>query len=71
MMINNSGQSCKQSYITIGYGIGGYYAILRAYYEDIQDYDNACTGIGRYKTYKEAKEEALEWALAEGIDFDE
>jgi hypothetical protein len=61
----------RKPYITISYGIGGYYAVQRAYYEDIQDYDNTCTGIGRYKTYKEAKEEAQEWAKVEGIDFDE
>lgn len=54
-------------YITVGFGLAGWYAVLRMWYEDIQGYDNWGTGIGHYPTREQAIEEAEEWAMAENI----
>ena len=56
-------------YITVTSGMAGYFAAFMKYYEDIDGYDCFMTGIGRYKTFDEAKSEAKEWAAVEGIDY--
>ena len=56
-------------YITIDFGLAGYYAVLREWYEDIMDYDITNTGIGHYPSYNEAFDEAKEWALSENIEL--
>ncbi len=50
--------------------MSGYFAVYVAEYEDMNwGVDVVQTGIGRYKTFDEAEEEAKEWALSEGIPY--
>jgi hypothetical protein len=62
----------RNHYITVTSGMSGYFAVMRAQYEDAPDVwneDNVQTGIGRYKTIQEATREAREWAREEDIPF--
>ena len=56
-------------YITVMHGMAGYVAARMDYYKDISGYDVTQTGLGRYKTFEEAEEEAKFWAECEDIDF--
>ena len=60
-------QADKASYITTGFGMGGYHAVKRAWYEEDQMWDN-CQTSGKFRTYAEAATNAQEWAKAEGIE---
>ena len=57
----------KEPYITIGFGMGGYYAVKRVWYEEDQMWDNCQTG-SCFKTRGTAVAEAVDWAKAEGIE---
>lgn len=56
--------------ITVTSGMSGYFAVMIADYEDIDwNADIVTTGIGRYKTRKEAEQEAKSWAEDEEIPY--
>lgn len=56
--------------ICVTHGLSGYFAAMIADYEDINwNMDVVNTGIGRYKTRKEAEREGKSWAEEEGIPF--
>lgn len=57
----------KEPYITTGFGMGGYYAVKRVWYEEDQMWDNCQTG-SCFKTRDEAVAEARDWAKAEEIE---
>ena len=57
----------KEPYITVGFGIGGYYAVKRVWYEKDQMWDNCQTG-GCVRTRGEAVKDAQDWAKAEEIE---
>lgn len=64
----------RNHYITVTQGMSGYFAVMRAEYQDDPDKDewfedNTQTGIGRYKTSKEAEIEAKHWAKDEGVPY--
>ena len=61
----------KRPFITITYGISGYFAILVSWYEDENDgmWDITQSGIGRYEKKEDAEREGREWAEAEEIEF--
>jgi hypothetical protein len=62
----------RNHYITVTSGMSGFFAVMRAEYEDapgVWNWDNVQTGIGRYKTGDEAAKEGKEWAESEGIEF--
>ena len=56
----------KSPYITVGFGMGGYYAVKRVWYEKDQMWDN-CQTNPCVKTREAAVIDAQEWAKAEGI----
>lgn len=64
-------QVILDQFITVTRGISGYFAVHMAHFsvngKPEGFYDNVLTGIGRYKTYDEAVDEAKEWAKAENI----
>jgi len=56
--------------ITVALLGSGYAAIMLADYEDMDwNSDIVQTGIGRYRTRKEAVQEALSWAREEDIPY--
>jgi hypothetical protein len=70
-MLNQSAKS-RNHYITTTFGISGYFAVMRAEYEDEPGEwmeDNVTTGIGRYRTKERAIIEAKQWAKEEGIPY--
>lgn len=75
----NKTDRISKVYITIGHGMGGYYAVMRVFVEEWDEdwgeyrtgyWDNQQTGVGRYSTPEEAAEEGRDWAEAEGIKFE-
>lgn len=58
----------KKPYITIGFGLGGYYAVKRAWYEKDQMWDTCQTG-SCFQTRDKAVADAQGWAEAEGIEY--
>ena len=59
-----------KDFITVQTCINGYHAVYMTY-----DKDGACfvpwqSGIGYYKTRKQAEREARCWAEAEGVEFE-
>jgi len=58
--------SNKTPYITVSFGMGGYYAVKRAWYEKDQMWDNCQTG-SCFRTRSKAVIDAQDWAKAEGI----
>lgn len=57
----------KKSYITVGFGMGGYYAVKRVWYKKDQMWDN-CQTSEHVKTWAKAVKTAQDWAKAEGIE---
>ena len=57
----------KNSYITVGFGMGGYYSVKRAWYKKDRMWDNCQTG-SCVKTREEAVKDAQDWAKAEEIE---
>ena len=57
----------KSPYITTGFGMGGYYAVKRVWYEEDQMWDN-CQTSECVKTRAEAVKTAQDWAKAEEIE---
>lgn len=57
----------KSPYVTVGFGMGGYYAVKRVWYEKDKMWDNCQTG-SCVRTRGEAVIDATEWAKAEGIE---
>lgn len=58
-------------HITVTSGMSGYFAVHISWQTDgsggyWEPYD---TGMGRYKTYKEAADEGKRWAVEEGIEY--
>ena len=51
------------------HAIGGWQSKMIAYYPDDEMWDVVQTGLGPYKTAEEAKQDAKEWAKAEGIPY--
>jgi hypothetical protein len=58
-------------YITVSSGMRGFYAVLMCWDKVDQFYEPYNTGIGSYKTKREAVIEAKEWADAEGVEYHE
>lgn len=58
----------KSPYTTVGFGMGGYYAVKRVWYEEDQMWDNCQTG-GCFRTYDKAVKDAQDWAKAEEIEY--
>ena len=56
-------------YVTITYGMRGYFAVLMSWSEEDCIYESWETGIGSYKSAEAAEPEAKSWADAEGIEF--
>jgi hypothetical protein len=59
----------NRDYITVQNGIGGYFAVRMTYEEDCDCFMPYETGMGRYKTRKEAEKEAGFWAMCEELEF--
>ena len=59
-----------KDFIMIDNAISGYFAVLMSYDEGLETYLPYQTGIGRYKTRKEAEKEAKMWAEMEGIEVE-
>jgi len=59
--------SDKSPYITTGFGMGGYYAVKKVWYEKDQMWDN-CQTSECFKTYGEVVNYAQDWAKADGIE---
>ena len=58
------------SYVTVTHGGSGYFATLIWWNPDMGGfYEPYDTGVGRYATEAEAIPEALDWADAEGVEF--
>jgi len=59
--------SDKSPYITVGFGMGGYFSVKRVWYEKDQMWDNCQTG-SCVRTREKAVTDAEELAKAEGIE---
>lgn len=60
------------AYVTVTYGIRGYFAVLVELVSDEpwgEFYEPVNTGLGSYPTQAEAIPEALEWAASEEVPF--
>lgn len=57
----------KQPYTTVGFGMRGYYAVLMGWYEEDNMWDVTNTSDPSFKDRKGAVLYAQEWAEAEGI----
>ena len=57
----------RRPYITTTWGMSGYFAVLMSWYDDMNGYDVSQTGVGRYRTLREAQNEANSWGMNEGI----
>lgn len=58
------------SYVTVTHGLRGYFAVLVWWNPDLGGfYEPYDSGVGSYATEAEAIPEALDWADAEGIEF--
>jgi len=57
----------KKSYTTVGWGMGGYYAVKKVWYEEDQMWDNCLTG-NCLPTYAKAVQDAQAWAKAEELE---
>ncbi len=58
-----------KEHITVALIGSGFAALHMRYYDDIQDFDVEQTGIGRYRTYKEAVIEARIWSESNEIEL--
>jgi len=59
----------KTPYVTITYGMRGWFAVMRAWYEQDQMWDNVTSGIGSYEDPEGARQEAKTWAAADGVRY--
>jgi len=63
-------QQKHKPYVTVTEGGAGFFATLVWWNPDMGGfYEPYETGVGRYRSEREAIPEALEWADAEGVEF--
>lgn len=60
-----------KSYVTVTHGMRGFFAVLMWWNPDPGFWEPWQSGIGSYKSGKEAAAEGRIWAEAEGLEFKE
>jgi hypothetical protein len=58
-----------QAFITVGYGIGGFFAVSMEWDEEAQQHLPGCTADVRWPHKYQAEVEAKEWAEAENLRY--
>jgi hypothetical protein len=56
-------------HISVTSGMSGYFAVHVSWNTEDECWEPYNTGLGRYKTYKEAADEGKRWAVDEGIEY--